>query len=165
MHVIKLSHTGLLNINILQTCAYTIDFLVVLVVLVLYPPDHGSALLNSPEQSSVTAPSLGKLSSSNNQYQMPSLSQGTASYFCTCHGSANDRRNNSMINHNKSDLYHPGIEPRSPDSYSNTLPIELIGVTFKYSSISNTSSLYRVPFNNMYNSEQTRTCFIYITDF
>ena len=27
-----------------------------------YPPDHGSALLNSPEHGSVTAPTLGKVS-------------------------------------------------------------------------------------------------------
>ena len=29
-------------------------------MLIVYPPDHGRATLNSPEHSSATAPSLGK---------------------------------------------------------------------------------------------------------
>ena len=37
---------------------------VTIVVLVVYPLEHSSATLNSPEDSSVTAPTLGKLSSS-----------------------------------------------------------------------------------------------------
>jgi hypothetical protein len=39
--------------------------------------------------------------------------------------SVNDRRKDFMIYHNESDLHRPGIEPGSPDSLSNSLPIEL----------------------------------------
>jgi hypothetical protein len=38
---------------------------------------------------------------------------------------ANNRRKDFMINHNKSNLLYLGIDNRSPDSLSNTLPIEL----------------------------------------
>ena len=62
-----------------------------------------------------------------------SLSQGTASYCKLLlylprqWYSVNDRqnRNKFMINHNKSVLHLQGIEPRSLDSQSNTLPIDL----------------------------------------
>ena len=43
-------------------------------LLVVYTPDHGGATWNSPEHSSVTA-------------SFTPLSQRTASYFCSCHGS------------------------------------------------------------------------------
>jgi hypothetical protein len=46
--------------------------------------------------------------------------------------SANDRRKDFMISHNKSDLRRPGIELRSPDSQSNAQPIELTGQLFDY---------------------------------
>jgi hypothetical protein len=37
----------------------------------------------------------------------------------------NGGRKDFMINYNENDLHHSGIEPRSPYSQSNTLPIEL----------------------------------------
>jgi hypothetical protein len=40
---------------------------------------------------------------------------------------ANDRNKDFMINHNESELRRPGIEPGSPDSQSNALPIGQTG--------------------------------------
>ena len=62
-------------------------------VLLVNPPDHGSAKLNSTEHKSATAPSLGKLTSS-----LPELDAFT---FARQWYSANDHRKNFMINHNK----------------------------------------------------------------
>jgi hypothetical protein len=41
--------------------------------------------------------------------------------------SVNDRRKDFIISHNESDQRHPWIELGSPDSQSNSLPIELTG--------------------------------------
>ena len=59
---------------------------VMVVVVVVYPPDHGSAILNSPEHSSLHLHWQAVKHLTTMQYQMPSLKQGTASYFCTCQG-------------------------------------------------------------------------------
>ena len=70
----------------------------------------------------VTASSLGANCQAVYQYQMPSLSQETASYFCTCQGSGmNDSRKTFMINHNKSELHYAGIELGSLYSWSNAV--------------------------------------------
>jgi hypothetical protein len=39
----------------------------------------------------------------------------------------NDCRKDFMINHNGSDLHHPGIEPESANSKAKALHIELTG--------------------------------------
>ena len=51
-------------IKIIKKESLTSKFHVYVMVLAVYPPDYGSVTLNSPEHSSATTPSLGKLSSS-----------------------------------------------------------------------------------------------------
>jgi hypothetical protein len=46
--------------------------------------------------------------------------------------SANDRRKDSMINHDENDLRRPEIKPGSPDSQFNALPIGLTGRPVMY---------------------------------
>ena len=55
-----------------------------MVILVVYPLNHSSATLNSPEHSSSTAPSLGKLSSRLSVQDAYTFARNCYSYFCTC---------------------------------------------------------------------------------
>lgn len=107
-----------------------------LVVLVDYPLAHGRATLISLEYSSVTEPSLGNLSSTRTRSlhfcQKLLVTSVHAKAFVQC----NNCRKNFMISRNESDLHHPSIKPRSLNSHSNILPIELTWQCNMYTSIS-----------------------------
>jgi hypothetical protein len=110
----------------LKTMYVVIRVIAMLVVLLVFTPDHGIKphYFTRARSTIVPVQAVKQFTSTSCLHfrKEPKLL-----YMPEQRYSANDRRKDFMINHNESDQRRPGIEPGSPDSQFNILSIELTG--------------------------------------